>query len=93
MEFVELVEVVSWTLWVGVGIIMALVSAGFYGGRRMLGYDLATGVITSILGGWCSSMCGGDMTKGQLIVSVLVACLFSGIALVILNWMARPRKK
>ena len=92
MELQELIEVVSWSLWVAIGIIVALVSAGFYGGRRMLAMDLATGLVASILGGWCSSIFGGDMTKSQLIVSALVAFLLSVAAVWLVNYLARPRK-
>lgn len=91
MEFVELVEIVTWSLWVAVGVTVALVSAGFYGGRRMLGYDLFVGVVASVLGGWCSSVLGGDMTKGQLIVSVLCAFLFSCAGVYILNRVVRKK--
>lgn len=85
MELVELIEVVSWSLWVAVGIVVALVASGFVGGSRRLGYNLFVGVVASILGGWCSSVIGGDMTKAQLIVSVLVAMFFSVLCVVILN--------
>lgn len=92
MELTELIEIVTWSLWVAVGIVVALVSAGFRGGRSMLGYDLFVGVVCSILGGWCSSMLGGDMTKGQLIVSVLCAVFASILGVMILNRASRSAK-
>ena len=85
MELVELIEVVTWSLWVAIGIVVALVAAGFVGGCKRLGYDLFVGVVASILGGWCSSVLGGDATKGQLIVSVLCAFFFSVLCVYILN--------
>ena len=85
MELTELIEVVTWSLWVAVGIVVALVSAGFEGGRKRLGCDLFVGVVASVLGGWCSSVIAGDATKGQLIVSVLCAFFFSVLCVYILN--------
>lgn len=93
MELAELIEVVSWSLWVAVGIVVALVSAGFAGGRKRLGYDLFVGVVGSVLGGWCSGVLGGDVTKAGLIVSVLVAFLVSAAAVYILNRVITPRDR
>ena len=92
MNFAELVEVVSWSLWVAVGIVVALVASGFVGGQRRLGYNLFVGVAASVLGGWCSSVIGGDMTKGQLIVTVLSSMFFSILCVYILNSVLRRRR-
>lgn len=89
MELTELIEVVTWSLWVAVGIVVALVSAGFVGGRRRLGADLFVGVVSSVLGGWCSSVIYGDASKGQLIVSVLFAFFVSVICVWVLNRMVK----
>lgn len=85
------IEVLTWSLWVAVGIVIALVAAGFQGGRRLLGYDLFVGVVCSILGGWCSATIAGDGSKGQLIVSVLFAVFCAVIGVWVLNRMARRR--
>lgn len=92
MELVELIEVVTWSLWVAVGIVVALVAAGFVGGRQRLGYDLFVGVVTSVLGGWCSMVIAGDATKSQLIVSVLCALFASVLCVWILNAVVSRRK-
>lgn len=89
MELTELIEIVTWSLWIAVGIVVALVSAGLQGGSRRLGYDLFVGVVASVLGGWCSSVIAGDTTKAQLIVSVLCALFFSVLAVYILNRVVR----
>ena len=92
MSLVELIEIVTWSLWVAVGIVVALVASGFVGGSKRLGYNLFVGVTTSILGGWCSAVIAGDATKAQLIVSVLCAFLFSVLAVYILNRAVRKDK-
>lgn len=89
MELTELIEIVTWSLWIAVGIVVALVSAGYVGGRRRLGYDLFVGVVSSIGGGWCSSVIYGDATKGQLIVSVLCAVFASVLCVYILNRLVK----
>lgn len=92
MALTELIQIVSWSLWIVAGIVIALIAAGFSGGKRMIFYDLLVGVVLAITGGICSSVSGGDMTKVQLIVSVLVACLCSGAGVYVLNMLARPTR-
>lgn len=87
------IEILTWILWVAAGIIIALIAAGLYGGRKMLGNDLFVGVVSSILGGWCSAVIAGDASQSQLIVSTLCAVLFSALAVYILNYIARRRNR
>lgn len=87
------IEILTWIIWVAAGIIVALIAAGLYGGRKILGNDLFVGVVASVLGGWCSAMIAGDATKSQLIVSSLCAVLFSVLAIYILNILARRRNR
>ena len=91
MELTELIEVVTWSLWIAVGIVVALVSAGFVGGRKRLGYDLFVGVTASDLGGWCSAVIAGDNSKSTLIVSVLCAVFASVLCVWILNRLSSKK--
>lgn len=92
MALSDLIQVVSWSLWIVVGVVIALVATGFSCCKRMVIYNLLVGVVLAIVGGMASSLNGGDMTKGQLIVSVLVACLCSGAGVYVLNMLARPTR-
>lgn len=78
-------EVSTWLMWVGAGIVVSLVSAGFYGGRRMLGYDLFVGVVCALLGGWCSAYIAGENIPQLAIVSVLCAVLLAVVGVWLLN--------
>ena len=91
MQLAELIEIVSWALWIGVGIVVGLVAAGYMGGRKMLSADLFTGLISAILGGWLYTIAVGNQTKAQLIVSVLCAVILSVISILILNWANRNK--
>lgn len=91
MQLTELIEIVSWSLWIIAGIVIGLIAAYLGGVRGMIIYDVIVGVIASVLGGFCSALWGGDMTKSQLIVSVLVACFTSGCGVLILNRLCKIR--
>lgn len=87
------IEVTTWLLWVAVGIVMALVCAWKFGGRKLLGYDLFVGVVCSIAGGWGSAIVLGDSFKSQMIISVLSAVFVGAIGLYILNKIAFRKSK
>lgn len=93
MELTELIEVVTWSLWVAVGIVVGLVSAGFLGGRRMLAYDLCMGLVGAIAGGWGYAVAMGQGTRTDLVISVLCAFFVSVMAVYVLNLANRPRKR
>ena len=87
------IEITTWLLWVAVGIVMALVWAWIYGGRKMLAYALFVGVVCSIAGGWGTAWVVGDSVQSQLIVSVLSAVFVGAVGLYILNKIAFRKSK
>lgn len=92
MAISDLIQIVSWSLWIVAGVVVALVATGFSCCKRMVIYNLLVGISLAVIGGVASALSDGDATKGQLIVSVLVACLYSGAGVFVLNMLARPTR-
>lgn len=83
------IEIGSTLMWMGIGVVCAIVAAMFAGGKRMLPYDIIVGVVASLAGGWATGVVMGDNSRLAFIICTLAALFVCGISLLVYNRLMR----
>ena len=74
--------ILSWIIWILVGVVLGLMGQRVLGGKRVLSLDVTVGIAGAIICGCCAQAAIGLDTAHNFIFAILCACL--GAAIIIL---------
>lgn len=75
--------ILSWIIWILVGVVLGLMGQRVLGGKRVLSLDVTVGIAGAIIGGWSAQAAIGLETAQNFIIAILCA----GLGAAILIWL------
>ena len=81
----------GWPIWLLIGLVGGLLASWIGGGRRLIGYNLVIGVVSSVVGGYVSAMTQGEDTPQLTILTAMSAAFLAALSLWLFNSMLGHR--
>lgn len=82
-----------WLLWALIGVLCALITSRFTGGRRSVWFDIIIAVVSAVLGGYLSTQFLGDTPTQLFLISILAAIFSAGIMMWIVGALINHFRK
>lgn len=79
----EAIGVLVWLLWALIGVLCALFTSRFTGGRRSVWFDIIIAAVASGIGGYLSVQFLGDTPMQLFLISILAAVFSGAVAMLI----------